>query len=278
MRRGTSSRPCTACTSPSRTAGWRPPATRTCHCFLRSSSKPIQAMPLARRAATTSADDELAIACASHHAEPAQLEAVRKLLARAGAGVDDLECGAQEGRPEGPLGHNCSGQARRHARRLPRARAGPWHTGYRRTRCSTPLQQRRRRAASGRPMTRDRRLRRADVRDCRSAGASRALLDARRRPPIAAAMRAPPGARRRRARRGRHRSDARAARLDGEGRRRGAPLRARPPTASASRSRSRTESTRALRPALGQVLGVDDPSGRSTVRNTPRRGRRLDRA
>ena len=78
-------------------------------CFLRSAAKPIQAIPLAD-AYDDLDDDELAIACASHQAEPAQLDAVRKLLARAGASVDDLECGPQEGRPEGKLGHNCSGK------------------------------------------------------------------------------------------------------------------------------------------------------------------------
>jgi L-asparaginase II len=76
---------------------------------LRSAAKPIQAIPLAD-AYDDLADDELAIACASHQAEPAQLDAVRKLLARAGAAVDDLECGPQDGRPEGRLGHNCSGK------------------------------------------------------------------------------------------------------------------------------------------------------------------------
>jgi L-asparaginase II len=76
---------------------------------LRSSAKPIQAIPLAD-AYDDLDDDELAIACASHQAEPAQLDAVRKLLARAGATVDDLACGPQEGRPEGKLGHNCSGK------------------------------------------------------------------------------------------------------------------------------------------------------------------------
>ena len=51
---------------------------------LRSAAKPIQAIPLAD-AYDDLDDDELAIACASHQAEPAQLDAVRKLLARAGA-------------------------------------------------------------------------------------------------------------------------------------------------------------------------------------------------
>ncbi len=77
--------------------------------LLRSSAKPIQAIPLLE-AYDDLADDELAIASASHRAEPAQLAAVRKLLARARATADDLENGVQECRPEGKLGHNCSGK------------------------------------------------------------------------------------------------------------------------------------------------------------------------
>ena len=91
-------------------------------CFLRSSLKPLQAVPLAEGYADLD-DDELAIACASHQAEPAQLAAVRKLLARAGAAVDDLENGLQEGRPDGKLGHNCSGK---HAGMLAACRAHDW--------------------------------------------------------------------------------------------------------------------------------------------------------
>jgi L-asparaginase II len=95
---------------------------------LRSSAKPIQAIPLAD-AYDDLDDDELAIACASHQAEPAQLAAVRKLLARASATIDDLECGPQEGRPEGKLGHNCSGK---HAGFLAVCRENCWpFAGYR---------------------------------------------------------------------------------------------------------------------------------------------------
>ena len=96
--------------------------------FLRSSSKPIQALPLAR--AREDLDDrELAIACASHRAEPAQLEAVRRLLADAPARERELECGIQEGRPPDPLHHNCSGK---HAGMLALCRAHGWRSeGYR---------------------------------------------------------------------------------------------------------------------------------------------------
>ena len=92
------------------------------HCFLRSSLKPIQAIPLVDAYDDLSAE-EIAIACASHQAEPAQLDAARRLLERAGAEVDDLECGAQDGRPAGKLGHNCSGK---HAGMLAACRANEW--------------------------------------------------------------------------------------------------------------------------------------------------------
>jgi L-asparaginase II len=92
------------------------------HCFLRSSLKPVQAVPLLE-GYDDLGDDELAIACASHQAEPAQLDAVRVLLARAEASVDDLENGLQDGRPHGKLGHNCSGK---HAGMLAACRAHGW--------------------------------------------------------------------------------------------------------------------------------------------------------
>src|SRR2546430_264805 len=67
-----------------------------------------------------------------------QLAAVRKVLARAGATVDDLENGLQAGRPEGKLGHNCSGK---HAGMLAACRANGWPLHpYRDS--SHPLQQR----------------------------------------------------------------------------------------------------------------------------------------
>jgi L-asparaginase II len=96
--------------------------------FLRSSSKPIQALPLAR-ARPDVVDRELAIACASHRAEPAQLDAVRRLLATTPARERELECGVQEGRPAEPLYHNCSGK---HAGMLALCRAHDWRSeGYR---------------------------------------------------------------------------------------------------------------------------------------------------
>jgi L-asparaginase II len=104
---------------------------------LRSAAKPIQAIPLAE-AYDDLGDEELAIACSSHQAEPAQLDAVRALLARAGATVDDLENGPQEDRPAGKLGHNCSGK---HAGFLAACRANGWpFAGYRLP--EHPIQQR----------------------------------------------------------------------------------------------------------------------------------------
>jgi L-asparaginase II len=96
--------------------------------FLRSSAKPFQALPLAR-ARPDLGETGLAIACASHHAQPAQIDAVRSLLAQAPASEDELECGEQEGRPPGPIHHNCSGK---HAGMLAVCRARGWPTqGYR---------------------------------------------------------------------------------------------------------------------------------------------------
>jgi L-asparaginase II len=105
--------------------------------FLRSSAKPIQAIPFVE-GYDDLADEEIAIACASHRAEPAQLAAVRRVLERAGASVDDLENGLQDGRPDGKLGHNCSGK---HAGMLAACRAHGWPLHPYRA-ADHPLQQR----------------------------------------------------------------------------------------------------------------------------------------
>jgi L-asparaginase len=100
----------------------------TLTCFLRSSSKPIQALPLVRARADLSSRD-IAIACASHRATPDQIAAVEALLRKAPATEDDLENGLQEGRPKRKLFHNCSGK---HAGMLALCRAHDWPThGYR---------------------------------------------------------------------------------------------------------------------------------------------------
>ncbi len=91
--------------------------------LLRSSAKPIQALPLAR-ARPDLADDELAIACASHVASVEQLDAVRRLLRDAPAGEDELECGPDPT----PCRHTCSGK---HAGFLALCRARGWPSaGY----------------------------------------------------------------------------------------------------------------------------------------------------
>ena len=91
--------------------------------YLRSSAKPIQALPVAR-ARPELDDEQLAVMCASHRATPAQLSVVRRLLAAAPATEEDLECG---GAPS-PIEHNCSGK---HAGFLALCRAEGWATdGY----------------------------------------------------------------------------------------------------------------------------------------------------
>jgi L-asparaginase II len=93
--------------------------------YMRSSAKPLQALPLARARDDLDQRD-LAIASASHRADPDQLEAVRALLAKAEATEDDLECGKEDG---SRLRHNCSGK---HAGMLALCRARGWPApGYR---------------------------------------------------------------------------------------------------------------------------------------------------
>jgi len=93
--------------------------------YMRSSAKPLQALPVAR--ARDDLDErDLAIASASHRADRDQLEAVQALLAKAEATEDDLECGQEDG---SRLRHNCSGK---HAAMLALCRAQGWRTrGYR---------------------------------------------------------------------------------------------------------------------------------------------------
>ncbi len=97
-------------------------------CFMRSASKPLQSLPLARARDDLDARD-LAIACASHGATADQLDAARALLAKAPATDDDLELGSQPGRPAGRIFNNCSGK---HAGMLALCRARGWDSrGYR---------------------------------------------------------------------------------------------------------------------------------------------------
>ena len=89
--------------------------------YLRSSAKPFQALPLVR-ARDDLTTEEIAIASASHLASPEQLAAVRSLLAKAPADVDELECGPEPT----ALQHNCSGK---HAGMLALCRTKGWASG-----------------------------------------------------------------------------------------------------------------------------------------------------
>ncbi len=92
--------------------------------YLRSSAKPIQALPLVHARVDLTAP-EIAIACASHLARLEQLGPVRSLLAKAPASEDELECGPDPT----PVEHNCSGK---HAGMLALCRAQHWPSaGYR---------------------------------------------------------------------------------------------------------------------------------------------------
>lgn len=94
--------------------------------FLRSAAKPLQALPLVADGVTEAfefSDEELAICCASHSAEPKHVETVLQLLERIGCCEDDLECGPhlpfhpesaeallREGRRPTRVHNNCSGK------------------------------------------------------------------------------------------------------------------------------------------------------------------------
>ncbi len=80
--------------------------------FPRSAVKPIQALPLLESGAAAAfglGGEEIALASASHSAEPMHVERVRAWLGRIGLSEADLECGAPAGTP-GALHNNCSGK------------------------------------------------------------------------------------------------------------------------------------------------------------------------
>ena len=122
--------------------------------FWRSAAKPFQALPLvadgaADRFGLTS--EELALACASHSSEPAQVARVRELLGKTGCSERDLLCGphpplsdrvAQDYQTRGvrltAIYSNCSGK---HAGMLALARHHGWPTEFY-TRLEHPVQQR----------------------------------------------------------------------------------------------------------------------------------------
>lgn len=92
----------------------------------RSAIKPIQAIPLLESGAADRfglTDTNLALACASHNAEPRHVAAVRDWLTKIGLSEADLECGAhaptrlpvferflKQGTPLTPVVNNCSGK------------------------------------------------------------------------------------------------------------------------------------------------------------------------
>ena len=122
--------------------------------FWRSAAKPFQAMPLVTDGVAEKfglTREMLAIACASHSSEPAQVQLVRDFLAQIGCSERDLLCG-----PHPPLSDkvakdyetrgvrltavysNCSGK---HTAMLALARHHGWPTEFY-TRLDHPVQQR----------------------------------------------------------------------------------------------------------------------------------------
>jgi L-asparaginase II len=94
--------------------------------FPRSAVKAIQALLLVESGAADRyhfADEELALACASHAGEPGQVAGVERMLAAAGLDANALQCGShwpthrpsadalvRAGLTASPLHHNCSGK------------------------------------------------------------------------------------------------------------------------------------------------------------------------
>jgi L-asparaginase II len=94
--------------------------------YLRSTAKPFQALPLVFSGAADAfrlSGEEIAVACASHSAEPRHLAAVRSILRKAGLSEDDLQSGAhppmhtptaarlaRNGEQPRPIHGNCSGK------------------------------------------------------------------------------------------------------------------------------------------------------------------------
>lgn len=94
--------------------------------YLRSSAKPFQALPLVLSGAADDfglAEEELAVACASHNAEEPHLAAVWSILEKAGLHENDLQNGAhlpmyeaaaddliRKGEEPRPVHGNCSGK------------------------------------------------------------------------------------------------------------------------------------------------------------------------
>ena len=119
---------------------------------LRSCAKPLQALPFVAMAmaALGATEAELALACASHNGEDEHVATARSLLARAGVGEGELECGPQlptdapsarrllaAGGVPLPIHNNCSGK---HAAMLATCAVAGWpRLGY--VRRDHPMQQ-----------------------------------------------------------------------------------------------------------------------------------------
>jgi L-asparaginase II len=122
--------------------------------FWRSAAKPFQALPLVEDGVTQAfqlSREDLALACASHSSEPAQVARVREMLQKIGCSERDLMCG-----PHRPLSDavakdyetrgvrltavysNCSGK---HAGMLALAKHHGWPTEFY-ARIEHPVQQR----------------------------------------------------------------------------------------------------------------------------------------
>jgi L-asparaginase II len=105
--------------------------------FARSSMKPLQAAVSLRWIEVPVGEDLVAIACASHNAEPVHVRAVRRLLRTGGMAESALRCpAALPSRPEDarrvarprPVFHNCSGK---HAAMVVAASSAGWgREGY----------------------------------------------------------------------------------------------------------------------------------------------------
>ena len=94
--------------------------------FLRSSAKPLQAIPLVASGAADRfgfSEEEIALACASHSGEPIHTELAASMLRKIGLRPEDLKCGAHEpfspevtrqmrenGQQPNVLQNNCSGK------------------------------------------------------------------------------------------------------------------------------------------------------------------------
>lgn len=94
--------------------------------FLRSSAKPLQALPLLVSGAAEKfgfTDKEVALACASHNGEPIHTELAASMLEKLGLGPEALKCGVHEpysievaeklrslGQSPNVLQNNCSGK------------------------------------------------------------------------------------------------------------------------------------------------------------------------